>query len=207
MMSETMSKIEESLKCSVCNRIPRDVPVPCCEVGHIICQTCRKRFMKCQTCRKRLKSNTNSIAESQVMFIFHKCKFSSFGCEVKMKLEDIFDHEKVCSERTIKCPYYFCKKEIQLKKFKKHAAENGCVRNIVRSPMIIIERWRTDIFSGNNIAWKFEPILYGDLVFYFDKFYMASINSYVFRVFLADDVETASKYTAMISWVSQKSCL
>ena len=116
------------MPCFVCYNIPRDVPIPCCEAGHIVCQDCRRRFMVCPTCRGRLESNTNSLAARQVMLVRHKCKFSFYGCDVKMKLKEIVNHEKHCPERTITCPHRKCREEFQLKKFNEHSMQTGCAK-------------------------------------------------------------------------------
>ena len=125
-MAESLSKIGESLECPVCYKIPRDLPIPCCEVGHIVCQDCRRRVTDCPTCRGKLLSNTNSLAGSLIILVDHKCKFSSFGCEVKMKFEEIVHHEKTFPERTIFCPFTLCKKEIQVKKYDEHSIDEAC---------------------------------------------------------------------------------
>ena len=33
--------IQEDLECPVCFSIPRELPIPSCSAGHIVCQTCR----------------------------------------------------------------------------------------------------------------------------------------------------------------------
>ena len=197
MLVEALLKLEGSLECPVCYKIPRDVPIPCCEAGHIVCQDCRKRVTDCPTCRGRLESNTSSLAASQVMFVNHKCKFSFLGCNVKMKLEDIIHHEKVCPERTITCPYAHCKKEIQMKKFKEHAVESGCTEDAVS-----IFSWSTTRDMPNtscDIVWKLQSVHDLDRTFYFEMGYLASKKSFIFVVFLPEDVEKASKYNIRLT--------
>ena len=50
----------------------------------------------------------------------HKCKFSRYGCDVQMKLEDLVLHEKRCPERTVRCPDDLCGQEVQIKKCAEH---------------------------------------------------------------------------------------
>ena len=69
---------------------------------------------------------TNSLAANQIMLVDHKCKFAFYGCDVKMKLDEIVVHEKTCPERTIICPRSQCKEEVQLRKFTKHATKSNC---------------------------------------------------------------------------------
>jgi len=204
MMAESLSRLEESLGCPVCYKIPRDVPIPCCESGHIVCQDCRKRVTNCPTCRGRLGSNTSSLAASQIMFVNHKCKFFFYSCDVKMKLEDIVHHEKSCLERTIKCPNSLCNQEIQLKKFQEHSTENGCAENpavfghIFNSASLKMNFYM-DKNDNEDEGYQFIPIRVEDLLFYFELFFSVSKQSFIFRVFLLERVETASKYSTRIT--------
>ena len=126
-MAESMTKVEESLECPVCYKIPRNLPISCCEAGHIICQSCRSRVTTCPTCRGSLDSNnTSSLAGRQIMLVKHKCKFSFYGCETKMKLEQIIVHEETCPERTVTCPGFECNDEVQMKKFNEHVTKEKC---------------------------------------------------------------------------------
>jgi len=195
VMAESLSKLEGSLECPVCYKIPRDVPIPCCEAGHIVCQDCRKKVTSCPTCRGRLQSSTNSVAASQVLIVDHKCKFSFFGCDVKMKLEDIVNHEKICQERTVRCPYSNCKEEIQLKKFNLHVVEKDCAMVVVRS-----FSWKSNtILTNRDTLWALQSFHAQYRLFYLEKFFLAAKKSFIFGVFLPEDVETSSKYSARIT--------
>ena len=121
-----VEEFQSSLECPVCLIIPREVPVPCCSAGHIICKECRKKVTSCPTCRIPYNNVnipiTSSLASSLIGTILHKCKFSHFGCNVKMKLNDIVNHEAKCSERTVKCPNLTCQDVIQRRKLYEHAS-------------------------------------------------------------------------------------
>ena len=91
-----------SLECPVCFNVPRDLPIPQCPSGHIVCNECRRSLSECPTCRRRLFANNNSsIAAFLIDHIPHKCKFNEFGCEHKGLLSDLKIHEKKCPERTV----------------------------------------------------------------------------------------------------------
>ena len=49
-----------------------------------------------------------------------------FGCRHNYNFVEIKQHEKECPERTIKCPYVECKKDIQLKGYREHAMLKEC---------------------------------------------------------------------------------
>lgn len=170
---KSLSKLEESLECPVCYKIPRDLPIPCCVAGHIVCQPCRSRVTDCPTCRGRLESNTSSLAASQIMLVNHKCKFSFFGCDVKMKLDGIVVHEKSCPERTVICPYGKCKEEVQLKKFPEHARFRKCGYKVSRKygiegAFIKLNLLRgTEFNKARDHGWKLENFQTDNLTFYF----------------------------------------
>ena len=60
------------------------------------------------------------------MLVKHKCKFSFYGCETKMKLDEIIVHEETCPERTVTCPGFECNDEVQMKKFNEHVTKEKC---------------------------------------------------------------------------------
>ena len=92
-----MSSIEASVKCLVCLNIPREVPVPSCGSGHIICQVCRWKTSSCPKCKQKIDGHS-SLAESLIGQLEHRCKFKAQGCQVKMLLEDLKTHESNCPD-------------------------------------------------------------------------------------------------------------
>ena len=198
MTESTLSKLEKSLECPVCYKIPRNLPISCCEAGHIVCQLCRGRVTICPTCRGSLDSNmTNSLAANQIMLVDHKCKFAFYGCDVKMKLDEIVVHEKTCPERTIICPRSQCKEEVQLRKFTKHATKSKCsVPRDAQSKPILYELAPPGCeFNPNeNQSFRIMSFQDHDRTFYLLSFYLATKKCFIFSVMLPDDVETASKY-------------
>jgi len=114
------------IQCPVCLIIPRDVPIPQCEGGHIVCKPCSVNMTKCPTCSKDLnKKITSSLAASLVELVPHQCKFSKFGCEVNDLLSPLANHEKVCNVRSIKCPRNICS-FVPVKDYDNHVNENKC---------------------------------------------------------------------------------
>ena len=92
-----LSDIESSVKCLVCLNIPREVPVPCCGSGHIICQACRWKTSSCPKCKQKIDGNS-LLAETIIGQLEHRCKFKALGCQVKMLLEDLQTHESNCKD-------------------------------------------------------------------------------------------------------------
>ena len=67
-----VSDLESVVECPVCLVIPRDLPIPCCPAGHIICRPCRGRVLHCPTCRRQLGDNTSSLAAALIERVKHK---------------------------------------------------------------------------------------------------------------------------------------
>ena len=123
--NQSMDRVKSQLECPVCFNIPRDLPIPSCSSGHIVCRPCKKRVTECPTCRQPMPANmTNSLAGALVEQVQHSCKFSGQGCEVKMMLKDLVAHEKECPDRTIKCPWPGCAHLVKLTCFDSHALED-----------------------------------------------------------------------------------
>merc|ERR1712227_391840 len=130
----------------------------------------------------------------------HKCKFSCYGCDTKMKLDQIVVHEEGCLERTIICPVVNCKKEVPLRKFHEHAIKERCaITNTSTIPFGLVFHYYVRDFNHNENHFH-RMLLYDahNLTFYFHSSYLASKKCFIFYVMLPDDVETASKYNMKI---------
>ena len=168
----------------------------------------------CPTCQGKLDSN-NNMQQVQIMLIEHTCKFSIFGCDVEMKLDDINRHEEKCPNRSVTCPYVGCKKEVAMKKFAEHALENECAESTedygnecpggddYNWPYNLNESFDRDDeeqFQGTvfNIRedqkFKLPQVFIDGVAFYVFFHFLASKQSFVICVILPEDVETASKY-------------
>ena len=203
-----------SLECPVCFNVPRDLPIPQCPSGHIVCKDCRRYLSECPTCRRRLFANNNSsIAAFLIDHIPHKCKFNEFGCEEKGLLCDLKIHEKECPERTVKCPVN-SNDVVQLKMFHEHAkekyalfieenrSENGFVSPIssnylewdgIHHPRGREFEWHQDI-GPTGISF-----MQLDKRFYVYKRYNSMNNrNFLFSVMMAEGQEEAQNYQATI---------
>ena len=81
MASGGNDSLSDELECPVCLVIPREVPVPACPVGHIVCKKCRVNVTTCPTCRRQMhQDGTNTFANKMIERIPHPCKY---GCQVK----------------------------------------------------------------------------------------------------------------------------
>ena len=210
-----MTEIEASLECPVCLMIPREVPIPSCSAGHIICRPCRQNLTNCPTCRVSYNNNaitnTNSLASSMIETILHKCKYSHYQCHVKLKLNDIVKHEEKCPQRSTSCPN--CKQTVQLRKFEEHAIEKKCSQEVKTKNRTFSYEMSRNYLKWDGISFienkEFNPsedqlFLFAQLQF-FDKMfysfisYQANKRNFIACIFLADDPEVAAKYKARIS--------
>ena len=135
---DVVTKLSSMLECPVCFNVPRDLPIPQCSAGHIVCKSCKASVTSCPTCRREMSDSTSSLAASIIELVPHKCKFSEHGCEVKDYLVQL----KV--ERTVKCPA--CRAEIQPKKFEEHAKQEACWVNLYGIGML----FTTTIYSSHT---------------------------------------------------------
>ena len=104
-MDNFMDQLQEILQCPVCYNLPRQLPIQSCPAGHIICQDCRPSVGLCPTCRVGPLFSTNTVAGNLVSIMAHKCKFNALGCNVRLPLDEIAQHEKYCVQRTVICPF------------------------------------------------------------------------------------------------------
>ena len=126
-LKDFKSEVQEILKCPVCHVIPRLLPIISCASGHIICNECRPSVYKCPLCRGSLfNRNFNSPIGAIVEIVKHKCKYHMFGCKYETNMMDIKEHEMICQERTIRCPFVSCHQEVQLRNFMEHALAKEC---------------------------------------------------------------------------------
>ena len=93
-LASQLAKIKSQLECPVCLQIPRNLPLPSCPSGHIVCRPCKERVKDCPTCRQPMPANMiNSLVGALIEQVEHNCKYSDLGCKVKMMLKDLQLHE------------------------------------------------------------------------------------------------------------------
>jgi len=200
--------IVKLLECPECFNIPRELPIPQCPAGHIVCRSCKDSVQSnCPTCRRRMyHDGTSSLAASLIEKVPHKCKYSFYGCEVKDLLAPLKIHEEKCVERTIKCLSCRCEAVVQLKKFEEHVKENKCCTELNGTSFV----WRLstgfmqwDGLSKKkgaefNLSFERRDLIYTGSVFIFIKYY-PKLKTLVFAVITPKDPEEAEHFSAKIS--------
>ena len=85
MLKDQMTRVMSQLECPVCLNIPRELSIPSCPSGHIVCRPCKTRVRDCPTCCQPMPANnTNSVVGALIEQFQHKCKFHDQGCKVKL---------------------------------------------------------------------------------------------------------------------------
>ena len=123
----------DKLECPVCMSIPRSGPVPVCPNGHFVCSKCKTD--SCPTCRTVMGAGKSLLASTVLENIEHKCKFDD--CEEKFALENIEQHEALCSHRIVSCPGP-CIQKAPLSKLVAHWEASKCC---LKTPKAINMGW------------------------------------------------------------------
>ena len=219
VLQSIVSDFEKDLECPVCLSIPREMPIPACPAGHIVCRTCKTKVQECPTCKRKYPNGeleiTNSLAASLIDKVPHRCKYHDFKCEVKMKLSEIVKHEKQCQERTVKCPHLQCGQEVQLKKFHEHVM-NGKTTPCGSEMDGGNGGWLTPLSTGylkwdgvsfrenddfdltKDKLWDLTAFEQHGKTFYLSDSYIAEKKTFIFCVFLAEGEEVSSNYNVKL---------
>ena len=205
-LKRRMEDVEDSMECSACFTVPRQLPIPCCPSGHLICGTCRGKVKgKCPTCRRKLrKGDVNSLAAALYDKVEHRCKF--FPCEEKALLADILVHELKCKDRIIKCPGHnsgggICGKEVKYRNFIEHCKRGDCFMRDTDSISLCMKLIWRELYTSqmDNFPDFFMAFRMHKIVFLFVKY---ENSNKMFRAFvsMAEDPEVTSQCTATISF-------
>nr|CAD7588560.1 unnamed protein product [Timema genevievae] len=90
------------LECPVCFNL-MSAPILQCDNGHIICAACKPRLPQCPTCRSEFLETRNKIAEGLAENLPHPCINSDEGCNEKVQLKKMAQHNSLCSFRIYDC--------------------------------------------------------------------------------------------------------
>jgi len=197
-----VSDVSDELQCPVCLLIPREVPIPACPVGHIVCKDCRVNVTTCPTCRRHmLKDGTNTLANKMIERVPHPCKFSP--CQVKNYLNEIKEHEARCPERTIKCPHIGCKEQVKVSEYQTHAMTsstcndyNDNLSRTIRTTFVFDQ----SIFNKTAFgSWRMRAFEQHGKLFYFHQHFFAAEKIFALYVTMAEDSGEAKKYLAKMT--------
>jgi len=203
-----MDKISDELQCPVCLLIPREVPIPACPVGHIICKTCRGNMTTCPTCRRLMpEDGTNTLANKMIELVPHSCKYSK--CQVKNYLKEIEEHEARCPERAVKCPYLYCNanEEVKVSEFKKHAIDKDCTfyssdflsKGTIKSCIETSSGESIQSVVSEDRNWKMRAFEDHGKLFYFHRHYFSAEQTFAFYVTMAEHDSEAEKHLAKMT--------
>ena len=145
------------------------------------------------------------IAGSLIQAIEHPCKFEDNGCQEKMMLADISEHEENCLFRKIKCPW--CKEEVMASNLGSHGDcfedKTDRIRKGGRSKIVntlLLADWdqKSWITRAKKITWD-------DQEFYTMGYRVREEGRLLFFVAMLGSVKERSKYKAKFSVMNPKS--
>ena len=103
-MDITSTKVLEELKCPVYVEYMMP-PIPMCQNGHSICNTCRLKVNQCPTCKEEFLESRCWILENIIQKMKYPCKYYKKGCEFVSTAQFIKYHEAECPDRPFSCPF------------------------------------------------------------------------------------------------------
>ena len=162
-----VAELQEKVECPVCLVAPREGPVPCCPVGHIVCSPCLTRLRgegkeECPTCRAPMGEGESALAKVIIEQMVHQCSLES--CEEMVAFKGYKEHQASCQYRLVICPGMSpaCNEMVSLCKLEDHAkicqgmelSENLKQGMMFWVPEDVVESdglvWKTEQFKGTN---------------------------------------------------------
>jgi len=161
--TKLVAELQEKVECPVCLVVPREGPVPCCPVGHIICSPCLGKLRaegrgECPTCKVPMGEGKSALAKHIIENMDHQCRHQ--GCDEMAPFGDEA-HQVACEHRLVICPgpVNGCQAMVPFCKVKDHA--EACLRifenkkfkqgQIFSLPETQIGTdWNSQIFSAEN---------------------------------------------------------
>jgi len=103
-MDDTSREILEELKCPVCLEYMTP-PIPMCQNGHNICNSCRQKVNQCLTCRQQFSQSRCLLLKNIIQKMKFRCQYSPEGCEFISTFQFIKSHEASYPHRPFNCPF------------------------------------------------------------------------------------------------------
>ena len=158
-LTQSLEDLQEDLKCPVCLKIPRSIPIYQCMSGHIICKECKPRLKSCPVCRIPLENQSPRalMTERFVMKIPLKCHNADHGCQQpEMLLTELEKHERNCEFRLAQCPVnllnysnVICKENLPISQMTQHLKDKHpknvlTGKNTIGVPMNLVLKARNE---------------------------------------------------------------
>ncbi|PNF19749.1 hypothetical protein B7P43_G14754 [Cryptotermes secundus] len=99
---DDFQRILDLLECPSC-KITMSAPIFMCEVGHSACGSCKLTVQKCCICRARITDLKNDFAERMSAMMRTTCRYSRYGCPVKVNHDQRYQHEDACTFLHVEC--------------------------------------------------------------------------------------------------------
>lgn len=183
----------EELECPMCLELFQP-PVGICANGHSICGRCKTQTITCPVCRADFLNARNRTLERVLEAIGEvrvRCHF--FGCIFMSSVQDITDHETVCSRRPYKCPVADCALEIPLVDVKTHLKAKHYI-----PPGVQINEYIKSLYKIGSFIWHKSITYREELFVHVSK--MKSDTLYTCVLHIGPNIKTSKfRYVARIS--------
>ena len=99
-MKDKMEALKRELECPVCLDLIRDLPVPSCRNGHLVCLNCWPKTHLCPQCRVSLHQTErcySQIAGKLLQNLELPCLYENYGCQAVLSFDEMKSHQEKCS--------------------------------------------------------------------------------------------------------------
>jgi E3 ubiquitin-protein ligase SIAH1 len=151
----------EELECPMCLELFQP-PIGICANGHSICGRCKDQMTTCPICKAGFLNTRNVTLEKVLRVIGEvtaRCKFHIIGCNFMSSVQDITDHETICSRTPYKCPVADCTWHSPLDGVKMHLEEKHKIPLAAE-----IKGYIRSLYNLRSCIWH-KVITYGDELF------------------------------------------
>ena len=94
----------EEFKCPVCVEYMMP-PIPVCQNGHNICNTCRQKVNQCPNCTQMFLESRCWLLENVIQKNKYRCQYYNEGCDFVSTAHFIKSHEAECRDLPFNCPF------------------------------------------------------------------------------------------------------
>merc|ERR1719234_2261232 len=139
-----MAEVVGALNCPVCLELPRQLPVPVCQNGHTVCQTCSSNGLAhCPVCRDPEPRGVSLLAGTLIQIVPHSCPHQA--CDKVMRMGEVEEHQAECQHRNIRCVASSqCNATVTPATLKEHLL-GRCQYTMVVNPLVDHARRKTSL--------------------------------------------------------------
>jgi len=132
MQPDFCVRIKKAIECTCCCEIAGQLKQ--CRNGHLICSECWEKCLTCPVCRVKREDIRALTVEHMAAGLLVDCNNKAEGCGLKLKYENLTQHQEVCEFTKAKCcPIPGCECVVQINK------KNELLKHIMRDHKVRIK--------------------------------------------------------------------